>query len=171
MVIVQVTEAIRQQAKQMAEALHRKYVRRDNSIRSGAGHYYGKIGELVVVQRYGWKYCNTYDTDTITAEGHRVEIKTKQRSVEPRGNYLASVAMSNDRQDCTHYLFCSTIEDKVCYIIGIIPRHEFMDMAIIGKTGEIDPDSPKKAPWRYRADCRNIPYCKLRQIGDTPLRM
>lgn len=165
MIEIAVSDEIRALARSMAKPHEKQYASNKDSIRSGAGHYYAKIGEILVAKQFGWQHADNYNTDCITPDGRKVEVKVKQRNVKPRGNYLASVAAANTRQRCDDYLFCSTIKDHTCYIIGIIPKVEFLVRATFRKEGEYDPDSPPGQDWYFKADCYNLPYDQLKQIN------
>lgn len=168
-----VTDRIRQTARRLAEPLADRYARNSDSIRSGDGHYYGKIGELCTAEHLGWKFSNTYDNDleAVLESGQtaKVEVKVKQRSVRPKLHYIASVAAANTRQDCDFYLFCSTIGDREVFIVGYLNKADFLRYATFRRQGEPDDEGPPGAGWKFRADCYNIPYAALRQMGEVPL--
>ena len=166
MLEIVVCDEVRNLAKELSSEVQKNYSNNKDSIRKGLGHYYAKIGELVVCNQYGWNHANTFDYD-IEAGNNKIEVKVKERSVKPRPNFLATVAAANTRQKCTHYLFCSTIKDKVCYIIGAITKEDFLKKATFRKLGEIDHDSPSNQVWTFKADCYNLPYSELLTIGET----
>jgi hypothetical protein len=168
MISIVVPERIRQHAREIAEPLEKLYATNACSIKSGAGHYYAKIGELLLCERYHWKHVDTYDYDCLAIDDdgteRRIEVKVKNRNHPPRGNYLATVAAANTAQKCTHYLFCSTIRDEMLYIVGILPKVDFLWSAALYRKGDPDPDSPPGQNWMFKADCFNLPYECLNQI-------
>lgn len=173
MIEIKVTDEIRKRAKEIAEPLMKQYANNPNSIRKGKGHYFAKIGELAIAEKFGWKHIDTFHADTeailTNGEGRKVEIKVKERNVPPRGHYNATVANANTKQACDYYLFASTISDEVVYVLGIMPKKEFLEKAVFRKKGELDPDGPRGQNWRFKADCYNMPYNEMRQIGKMPL--
>lgn len=172
MITVQITDAQRERAKIEAEPLARKYANNRKSILRGKGVYYGKLGEIIVCDTMGWRSLNTYnfDAEATKRDGTRlrIEVKTKKRGVPPRGKYNGSIAVHNTTQDCDYYIFCSTLDDQVGYILGIIKPVDFYAEAIFKKEGEPDLEGPPG--WFYRDDCHNLWYNKMHQIGPEPLR-
>lgn len=173
MLEIKTTEEQREAAMILAEPMMKQYRGNAKSIRRGKGIYIAKLGEMIVSETLGFKYIDTYNADTeallVNGENRKVEVKVKERTVPPRGSYNASVACYNTKQACDYYLFCSTLRDEFVYILGIIPKEEFLQKAIFGKEGELDPDGPPGQNWRFKADCYNMQYKLMRQIGKTPL--
>lgn len=165
-----IPDSIRRRATAISKPLAAKYASNSTSIRGGAGHYYAKIGEIMVSEYYDWKHVDTYDNDVYASRTNlRVEVKVKQRTVKPRAHYLASVAAYNTKQDCDNYLFCSVVGDRELYIIGWYPKPSFISDATFYRRGDPDPQSPPGQDWRFRADCYNIPYARLNQLGNEVL--
>lgn len=175
MLVTKTTENQRAKALELATPLMKRYANNEDSIKRGKGHYIGKLAELVAVERlnrFGLKHINTYDADTeaiLVSGNSKIEIKTKDRTVPPRGYYNASVAAANTKQVCDLYLFCSSLNDEIIYIIGIISKAEFFEKSVFYKEGDLDPDGPKGMNWKFRADCYNLKYNLMSQIGKTPL--
>jgi len=173
MIHLRVSERIRQEAKRIAAPLIAMYAGRGNSIRSGQGHYYAKIGEMMVAEYFKWKHIDTFDSDleAIFDTGKsKVEVKVKQRTVIPRAHFFASVAAYNTKQDCDHYLFCSTIGDRELYIVGSYPKGDFLWNSKFYKKGDPDPSAPAGSNWCFRADCYNIAYGDLAPLGEIRLQ-
>jgi len=139
--------------------------RLNNSIRAGQGNIAGCLGEIVCAEKLGWDLKNTYDYDCIAKKQFKIDIKTKERKVPPRGNYYASVADYNTKQKCDFYVFCSTVGLSSVYIIGIIKKEEFYDKATFFKQGDFDPSSSELFPFYFTADCYNLEYSELYPIG------
>jgi hypothetical protein len=140
----------------------------NNSIRGGDGNLIGCLAEIVCADKLGWSLSNTYDYDCVCGE-FKIDVKTKERGVPPRGNYFASVADYNTTQKCSHYAFCSTIGKGTVFILGIIDKEEFYDKATFFKKGDYDPNSSTTDAFYFTADCYNLEYSKLRQIGSEPI--
>jgi hypothetical protein len=140
----------------------------NNSIRGGDGNLIGCMAEIICSDELGWTLANTYDYDCISGD-FKIDVKTKERSVPPRGHYYASVADYNTTQKCSHYAFCSTIGKSTVFILGIIDKEEFYDTATFFKKGDYDPSSSPTDAFYFTADCYNLEYSKLRGIGAEPI--
>lgn len=140
-----------------------------NSIRKGSGNFAGILGEVIAAQVLGATHENTYDYDlklgTVT-----IDVKTKDRTVEPKPYYFCSVADCNTKQNCEQYLFVSLLRDKQtgvytkAFILGMIPKTEFYQKAVFYRKGEIDPSSGGNFP--FRADCYNLKVSDLNHFAD-----
>ena len=174
MIHLEIPESIRRKAKTIASDLEKKYSGNSSSIMSGQGHYYAKLGEILIAQHFHWHHADTFDYDILAKDKrdgseYRVEVKVKKRTVRPRANYLATVAGYNYQQKCDYYMFASTIEDRELYIIGMLPKDEFLFYATYHKKGVTDHESPPGLNWTFRADCFNLPYAFLRPVGKMEL--
>jgi hypothetical protein len=134
-----------------------------NSIRRGQGNLAGFLGEEVVLAAWSGSVShNTFQHD-ITFEEATFEVKTKDRTVNPRIDYEASVADYNTHQTADFYVFVSLYRIKETgdytrgYIIGIIPKMLYKAQAKFLKVGDIDPSNG----WKVSADCYNLPYEQL----------
>ena len=134
----------------------------NNSIRDREGFLPGFIGEFLVNYIKKGKVINTFDYDLIIPEGLKIDVKTKERSVAPRPNYLCSVASFNIDQKCDEYSFVSISRDyKYAWYLGSIEKEEFFHRAKEYKEGEKDPDSPPHKPFYFTCDCYNLEIYKL----------
>lgn len=138
--------------------------RLNNSIRQGQGNYVGFLGEIVVANAYGWKRENTFDYDVIAPDGRKVDVKTKERNVPCLGEYWASVADFNTKQECDVYLFVSVYGGNNVEIMGWLGKKEFYEKARFFKKDEVDPNSSQG--WKFRADCYNVLYSELRGVEE-----
>lgn len=133
-----------------------------NSIRRGQGNLAGFLGEEIVLAAWqGAESHNTYQHD-ITFEGVSFEVKTKDRTVAPRAFYEASVANYNTSQKADFYVFVSLYrapsgEYTRGYVIGIIEKELYKEIATFLKVGDVDPSNN----WTVKADCYNVPYKEL----------
>ena len=82
-----------------------------NSIRQREGGLVGYIGEALILHLEGGQIKDTYDYDLINSKGVKIDVKTKERKVAPRGNYNCTVADFNTRQKCDRYSFVSVLDD------------------------------------------------------------
>ena len=76
----------------------------NNSIRKGEGSLVAYIGEEVAKAVLGGEIEDTYDYDLVyhnpCSGKFTVDVKTKERTVEPRLNYNCTVADFNTKQKC-----------------------------------------------------------------------
>ena len=135
-----------------------------NSIRGGKGRQIGCLGEIVFADYFGGTVANTFNHDVLL-KGKRCEVKTKERTVPPRGNYNATVAAANAEQRCDFYVFLSITLPKGqsfeeianAYIMGAIKSSELKAKSTFYKKGQIEPGTN----WDFKADCFNIAYERL----------
>ena len=132
----------------------------NNSILKGQGSLAGFVGEQVVMQILGGKWENTYDYD-INVDNVRVEVKTKQTTVQPMSHYECSVAAFNIKQSCDAYAFVRVLKDfSVGWFLGVMNKDEFFQKAKKLKKGEVDPSNN----FTVRADCYNL---RIDELGDS----
>jgi hypothetical protein len=156
MIQVEITDemllAAREKATEMGEL--------NNSILKGQGSLAGFIGEQVVIQILGGKWENTYDYD-INVNDVRVEVKTKQTTVQPLPHYECSVAAFNVKQNCDAYAFVRVLKDfSMGWFLGVMKKDEFFEKAKKLKKGEVDPSNN----FTVRADCYNL---RIDELGDS----
>lgn len=160
---IQITPEMTTRAREKAEEMGELR----NSIRKGQGNLAGFLGEEVVLAAWPTAEShNTYQHD-ITFEGVSFEVKTKDRTVPPRGFYEASVANYNTSQKADFYVFVSLYRAPSGdytrgYVIGIIEKEQYKDIAVFLKKGDIDPSNN----WKVSADCFNVPYQELLKFED-----
>lgn len=159
MIEIEITEDMVNRASEKANEMGEL----KNSIRKGKGNLAGFLGEEVFIRAFpGAVSSNTYDYD-IAYEELKFEIKTKDRTVEPRLTYEASVANYNTRQKADFYVFVSLLREKDTqdykkgYVIGLIEKDQYKKQANYLKAGDIDPSNG----WKVSADCYNLPYSSL----------
>ena len=149
MIEVSITELMITQAKHKAQEMGKL----NNSIRNGAGNVVGFIGEQIALSILGGKWANTYDYDLITTDGTKVDVKTKQTTVEPRLHYECSVAKFNTRQKCDMYAFVRVKDtlDKG-WFLGYMGHTEYFRKATYLRRGDVDPSNN----FTVKADCFNL---------------
>jgi hypothetical protein len=134
----------------------------NNSIRHREGGLVGYIGEALVLHLKGGEIKDTYDYDVIDRNGLKIDVKTKERKVAPLPHYNCTVAAFNTKQKCDRYAFVNVLKDmKTAWYLGSISKKEFYKKAVFRKKGEYDPTAPSHRPFRFTADCYNIPASEL----------
>lgn len=160
MIPINIRDEDRAAAKKIADRLKPRFRGREDSILRGEGLYWAKLGELIVAEKFGWNHIDSADSDMYVpmkaGGGVSVEVKTKHRTVVCRPNYNGTVAAANTSQRCDYYLFCSTQDDDILFIVSIIAKAEFYKLSTFNKKGEQDPERPG---WDgFKADCYNLKY-------------
>jgi hypothetical protein len=134
----------------------------NNSIRKGKGAIVAYIGEEVVKKVLDGEIKDTYDYDVVYGQSVKVDVKTKERTVEPKDHYNCTVADFNTKQDCDEYAFVSVLHDhSAAWYLGKISKDDFYKKAKFYKEGELDPDSPPSMDFYFKADCYNIKISEL----------
>jgi hypothetical protein len=134
----------------------------NNSIRSGSGNVYGFLGEILMACHWKVDVQNTYDYDLIVKE-HKVDVKTKACTSEPKAEYFCSVADYNTKQDCDVYAFVRILEDfSKAWLLGYCSKKYFYNNAKFYRKGDLDPSS--NLGWRFRADCYNLQINALKSL-------
>jgi len=77
-----------------------------NSITNGAGNLAGRLGEIALANHLGVELADEKDYDMIY-KGEKIEVKTKRRTVPPKGFYDVSVAKTSTHQQPDRYVFIS----------------------------------------------------------------
>ena len=135
-----------------------------NSIRQGQGNVAGILGELAFLKAYPEAVrIDSYDFD-ILLNGKRVEIKTKDRTVQPKPHHECSVSNYNATQKTDFYFFVSLYRTEAgyqsAYLLGYLSPDEFFARARHLRAGEIDPSNG----YTVRADCYNVRIDELNPI-------
>lgn len=150
----------------------------NKSITNGERNVMGTLGELC----YLTLIATIYDLDDITYEPTynydikigevKIDVKSKQRNVQPQSDYAASiVAYSKDKQLCDYYAFTTiTVGNnptnfKDFYFLGHIKKHDYFSQATFMKKGQSDGGNyiRGKGEFKIRADCYNLNYNQLDQ--------
>lgn len=145
----------------------------NNSIEGGDGIPIGCLGEIVFADFFGARIANTFHHDVVLS-GHRIEVKTKKRTVRPENHFNGTVANFNAHQRCDFYAFVSITQRPECafkdirwaYLMGVIRPAAFHSQAVFYRKGDPDPQSPPGRQWYFRADCYNLPYEKLTRVPE-----
>lgn len=156
-------ERARRRASRMAIACRsrsgRAYPYR--SFMRGKGMLAGLIGEEIVKCRYaGFEFSkgrSVYDYDLLhDGRFKRTEVKTKQCGSPPQLDYFCSIAEQSLHQQCDYFAFLRLTRDFTrAWFIGIIPRDDFLDIALRFEKGDKDPNAPG-SDWRFAETCYNV---------------
>jgi|TARA_R110000744_G_scaffold29912_6_gene71142 hypothetical protein len=128
-----------------------------NSIRGRENGYVARLGEIAVAQATGGTIKNTYDYDVVLKNGTKVDVKTKERTVDPKPHFEVSVADFNTTQKCDAYYFVSVntkSSPNTVSIVGWLSKDDFYKKAKFWKKGQIDFNSENK--FEFKADCYNM---------------
>jgi|14BtaG_2_1085337.scaffolds.fasta_scaffold105294_2 hypothetical protein len=128
-----------------------------NSIRGKENACVARLGEMAVAKATGGTIKNTYDYDIILKDGTRIDVKTKERTVDPKPYYEVSVADFNTTQKCDRYYFVSIntkSKPNIISILGWLSKDDFYRKAKFWRKGQIDSNSENK--FEFRADCYNV---------------
>ena len=129
----------------------------NNSILRGAGNLAGYLGEEALAAHIGADIVSNnrgldkYNHDLLLEDGHRIEVKTKRRTVAPRPHYDVSVAKTSQHQQPDIYAFISLEFERTTkshpkkyyglkniWLCGYMPSCEYWERATLWKSGQID---------------------------------
>lgn len=140
-----------------------------NSIRKGKGNLAGYLGEEIVMANI--EDClehNTYNYDIIrfpeTDFQYTIDVKTKERTVEPKDFYTTHVASTSLHQKVDIYIFCQVIikrGPKRGWVLGWMQKEEYLDKAKFMKAGE-----PDEYGWENRVDGYVMKISDLNPISE-----
>lgn len=109
-----------------------------NSIIRGKGNIAGFIGEQIALHCIGGEWQNTYEYDILTSDGRRIDVKTKQTSVQPLPEYDCSIAKYNTKQKCDFYAFVRVKRDlTIGWYLGMLGKQEYFDKARFLKKAQL----------------------------------
>lgn len=133
----------------------------NNSIRKGQGNLAGILGEMAVQKAImGAQRENTFDND-IRVGSYKIEVKTKDRTIEPKPEYEVSIADYNPTQTADYYAFVSLLKKDNryvrAYILGYYPTGEYYKHAHFFPEGAHDSSNQ----WVAKADCYNMLHSRL----------
>jgi hypothetical protein len=156
-VTIEITPAMLEHAKKKASEMGKL----KNSITSGTGNLAGFLGEEIVKEYLHIPTDdNTYQYD-IVHNGLRLEVKTKQTTVEPKAYYDCSIAAFNTKQDCDYYIFTRILNDySKGWILGCSLKSQYLLNSRFLKKGEKDGNNN----FEVKADCYNLPISQLDDI-------
>jgi len=126
-----------------------------NSIRNGGGNVVGCLGEialnvLLMGELVGHE-C--YDYDLLYRGGTKIEVKSKDTTVEPQAEFEASLNNHNTKQKCDIYAFCRVKKDlSIAWLCGMIRKQNFLNQSRFLKKGTRDGSNG----YIVKADCWNM---------------
>lgn len=140
-----------------------------NSIRKGMGNLVGYLGEEIVLATV--EDCiehNTFNYDMIRFPDsdfqYSIDVKTKERTVEPRPFYTTHVAKTSMHQDVDVYVFCQVNVKrgpKRGWILGWMQKQDYIDKSRFMAAGEKD-----SFGWENRVDGYVLEISKLNPISE-----
>ena len=138
----------------------------NNSIRKGKGNIVGYLGEEIVAHYMKADIISNdegtekYNYDLVK-DGKKIEVKSKERTVPPKGYYDASVAETSRHQKTDIYVFtsiqCNGGEPVRAWICGQKDAKEYFEQARFYAKGDIDPSNN----FEVLTDMHNMPYKDL----------
>jgi len=136
------------------------------SIRGGKGNTIGYLGEEIVAHYMKADIISNdegtekYNYDLVK-DGKKIEVKSKERTVPPKGYYDASVAETSRHQKTDIYVFtsiqCNGGEPVRAWICGQKDAKEYFEQARFYAKGDIDPSNN----FEVLTDMHNMPYKDL----------
>lgn len=135
---------IRKDMDRKAKSKSRQHGDIKNSIRRGAGNLVGYLGEEIVLATV--KDCieyNTYNYDIVRFPEsdfqYTIDVKTKERTVEPKLFYTTHVAKTSLHQKVDVYIFCQVnIDPKRGWILGWMQKDDYLKQSTFMAAGEKD---------------------------------
>lgn len=133
----------------------------NNSIRSGEGTLAGCLGEEMFQKVFPFMVrTNTFEYD-FTYENLTFDVKTKERTVEPKLFYDCSVNTMNGKQNVDHYVFAQVLDSyDYGWLLGTMKSSKFFDRATLHPEGSRDENNG----FTFHCDTYNIPIKELRAI-------
>lgn len=160
MIVVNITPEMINRATTMANQLGTL----SHSIRNGSGNIAGFLGEECFLYHYPDAIrVNGYEFDMVL-NNFKVEIKTKDRTIEPSSHFECSISTHNPNQETDFYFFVSLLRQgddyTKGYLLGYMDKDTYFKKAIMRKKGDIDPSNN----FTVKHDCWNLPISQLNQI-------
>ena len=153
--VLEISEEMK--AKANKEGLHKNL---RNSIRGKDNALVARLGEMIALFFTKGELVNTFDYDIVSENGIKVDVKTKERTVDPKPFYEVSVADYNTTQKCDCYMFV-TINTKAkpirASVVGWKWKDDFYKSATFHQKGQIDNNNG----FIFRADCYNMKFEEL----------
>jgi len=143
----------------------------NNSILKGAGNIAGYLGEEALAPYINAEIVSNnrgldkYNHDLLLEDGHRIEVKTKRRTVAPMPYYDVSVAKTSKHQQPDIYAFISLQFERATsnhpkkyyglkrvWLCGFMGAYDYWDAAKLWKSGQID----KRNNFKTHVDMYNL---------------
>ena len=129
----------------------------NNSILKGGGNIDGYLGEEALAPYIDAQIVSNnrgldkYNHDLLLDCGHRLEVKTKRRTVPPKSYYDVSIAETSRHQKPDLYAFISLEFDRATkthpkkyyglknvWLCGFMSSYEYWERAKLWESGKID---------------------------------
>ena len=129
----------------------------NNSILKGGGNIAGYLGEEALAPYIDAQIVSNnrgldkYNHDLLLDCGHRLEVKTKRRTVPPKSYYDVSIAETSRHQKPDLYAFISLEFDRATkthpkkyyglknvWLCGFMSSYEYWERAKLWESGKID---------------------------------
>jgi hypothetical protein len=140
-----------------------------NSIRRGKGNLVGYLGEEIVLATVD--ECvehNTFNYDMVrfpeTDFTYTIDVKTKERTVEPKPYYTCHVAKTSLHQNVNVYVFCQVnVKNgpRRGWILGWMQKDDYLKQSTFMAAGEMD-----SFGWENRVDGYVLEIAKLHPISE-----
>ena len=141
----------------------------NKSMRGKKANLIGSIGEVLFekfIQDQGLSLeketgADMFNHDYVVEEKFRVDVKTKDRTVEPKQHYECSVNISKQEPD--YYYFVSLLRDKDWdsfkegFMLGAISHKTLYKEGELWTKGDVD----TRNGLRIRQDCISVTISKL----------
>ena len=148
----------------------------NNSILKGAGNLAGYLGEEALAPYINAQIVSNnrglekYNHDLLLQDNHRIEVKTKRRTVAPKSYYDVSVAKTSKHQQPDIYAFISLEFERATkdhpkkyyglkriWLCGFMGAYDYWEMAKLWKSGELD----KRNNLKTHVDMYNLEISQL----------
>jgi len=157
--LVEITPEMLQEAKERAKEIPSDL---KNSILKGDGNLTSCVGQMAFEKLSGAEQSNTYHWDS-KLKDKLCEVKSKLRTVPPKGDYDCSVTNANTKQKCDFYVFVSVLKDFTkAWVLGYRTPKEYFEDAIFLNKGDLDPSNG----YICKATCWNLKVRDLKDIKE-----
>jgi len=121
-------------------------------INASAGAFAGRLGEIALSKYFDVGIEDKKDYDLIV-DGKKLEVKTKQRAVKPRPDYIVQVASTSRHQQPDSYAFLTLeyedrnsggvyLKPKRLWLCGFKSAKDYFEQAELWPKGYVDPKMP-----------------------------
>ena len=157
-IFVKITDEMRENARIESQKYDTLLV---NSIRKGKGTYAGCLGEEMFHKVYPYlERVNNFQYD-FSYNNLTFDVKTKERTVEPKLFYECSVNTMNGKQEVDYYVFAQVSNSyDHGWILGLRRSDSFFKEASFHAKGSID----NRNRFTFHCDTYNMEISKLRPL-------
>ena len=124
-----------------------------------AGAPVGYVGQMIFAEYVKGDDVDAFNFDVVK-NGIRYEVKSKNCTSKPMGNFICSVANANAKQKCDYYVFVRVMKDfSKAWILGQKSPEDFKKEAMFWKKGQLDPTDDRG--YIVKTDSYNLETSKL----------